>query len=72
MINSPMVENVNGTDMLPFICELAVQHRLTIYLLGGKPELPNEMRNNLLIKIHGSRSLAFNTVTSTTKRTAQK
>ncbi len=50
MINSPMVENVNGTDMLPFICELAVQHRLTIYLLGGKPGIAERMRNNLLIK----------------------
>jgi N-acetylglucosaminyldiphosphoundecaprenol N-acetyl-beta-D-mannosaminyltransferase len=59
MIRSPILENVNGTDMLPFLCEAAVQNRLTIYLLGGQPGIAERMRNNLLVKYSRLKIVGF-------------
>ncbi len=33
-------ENINGTDMLPYLCAAAEDARLTVYLLGGRPGVP--------------------------------
>lgn len=30
-----LAENVNGTDLLPYLCREAVQNRLSVFLLGG-------------------------------------
>lgn len=30
-------ENINGTDMLPYLCAAAEEAKLSIYLLGGRP-----------------------------------
>ena len=35
-------ENVNGTDMLPFLCEAIDGARMGIYLLGGKPGVADD------------------------------
>jgi N-acetylglucosaminyldiphosphoundecaprenol N-acetyl-beta-D-mannosaminyltransferase len=37
MLGTPLRENINGTDMLPFLCEMAAGAKRSIYLLGGKP-----------------------------------
>jgi exopolysaccharide biosynthesis WecB/TagA/CpsF family protein len=34
-----LVANLNGTDMFPNLCELAVQEQQSLYLLGGRPEV---------------------------------
>ncbi len=37
ILNQNVRENVNGTDMLPFLCAAAEQAQLSLYLLGGRP-----------------------------------
>lgn len=37
MLGTPLRENINGTDMLPFLCEMAAAENRSIFLLGGKP-----------------------------------
>jgi len=50
ILDTPLKENINGTDMLPFLCEMAVENNSSIFLLGGKPGVPEDMRSNLLKK----------------------
>jgi exopolysaccharide biosynthesis WecB/TagA/CpsF family protein len=35
LLGNPLKENVNGTDMLPFLCEMAEQRGLSLFLLGA-------------------------------------
>lgn len=44
ILKTPLAENVNGTDMFPFICRLAREEGLSIYLLGGRPGVAEEMK----------------------------
>lgn len=37
MLGTPLRENINGTDMLPFLCSMAAAENRSIFLLGGKP-----------------------------------
>lgn len=37
ILNQNVRENVNGTDMLPYLCAAAEQAKVSIYLLGGRP-----------------------------------
>lgn len=37
MLNTPLKENINGTDMLPFLCRMAAARGEKVFLLGGKP-----------------------------------
>ena len=37
LLGTPLRENINGTDMLPFLCTMAAAEKLSIFLLGGKP-----------------------------------
>jgi N-acetylglucosaminyldiphosphoundecaprenol N-acetyl-beta-D-mannosaminyltransferase len=43
MLGSALKENVNGTDMLPFLCEMAKRRGLKFFLLGGKPGVADKM-----------------------------
>lgn len=47
MINRPMCENVNGTDLLPFLCEMALSEEVGLFLLGGKPGVAVTMSEKL-------------------------
>jgi N-acetylglucosaminyldiphosphoundecaprenol N-acetyl-beta-D-mannosaminyltransferase len=47
MIKTPLRENVNGTDMLPFLVQAAVNHSFSIFLLGGKPGIAAAMKLKL-------------------------
>lgn len=38
MAGKAFVDNVNGTDMLPVLCDQALRAGKTVYLLGGVPE----------------------------------
>jgi N-acetylglucosaminyldiphosphoundecaprenol N-acetyl-beta-D-mannosaminyltransferase len=39
MKGTPMLENVNGTDLFPRLCERAADERLALYLLGARPSV---------------------------------
>ncbi|MCK4983245.1 MAG: WecB/TagA/CpsF family glycosyltransferase, partial [Victivallaceae bacterium] len=48
MLQVGLRENVNGTDMLPFICQMAVENNYSIYLFGAKPGIAAMMRQKLM------------------------
>ncbi|NTW62744.1 MAG: WecB/TagA/CpsF family glycosyltransferase [Chlorobiaceae bacterium] len=37
MLGTPLRENINGTDMLPYLCKMAAAKGYSVFLLGGKP-----------------------------------
>lgn len=43
----PLVDNVNGTDLLPVLCQHAVAAGIKIFLLGGKPGIAAAAATNL-------------------------
>lgn len=47
MLKNPLLENINGTDMLPFLCELMSARKYSLYLLGAKPGVAEQMKKNL-------------------------
>jgi len=50
IINNPLRENLNGTDLFPSICSLAQQHSYSIYLLGAKEGVAKKVKEELLLK----------------------
>ncbi len=50
IINNPLRENLNGTDLFPSICSLAQQHSYSIYLLGAKKGVAEKVKEELLLK----------------------
>ncbi|AOS84171.1 N-acetylmannosaminyltransferase [Chlorobaculum limnaeum] len=52
MLGTPLCENINGTDMLPFLCEMAASQKRSIYLLGGKPGVA-EKAGDAIAQNHG-------------------
>ena len=65
MINVGLKENVNGTDMLPFICQMALDNNYSMYLFGAKAGVAALMRRNLVetypsLRIIGERNGYFN------------
>ena len=64
MMNIGLRENLNGTDMLPFICEMAVKNGYSMYLFGARPGVAALMREKLLeiypvLRIAGERNGYF-------------
>lgn len=63
-------ENVNGTDMLPHLCQATIEKGLSIYLLGAQEGVAAQMAANLklkypTIKIVGVRNGYFSQQNST-------
>ncbi|PKH03012.1 glycosyltransferase [Psychromonas sp. MB-3u-54] len=54
-IGVQLKDNVNGTDMLPYLCKAAVAKGLSIYLLGGKPSIAKATAQNLCQQYPGLR-----------------
>lgn len=40
---TPIVDNVNGTDMLPLLCKLCIERGYSLFLLGAKPGVDERM-----------------------------
>ena len=40
IFNQHIRENINGTDMLPYLCAATEEAGLSLYLLGGRPGVP--------------------------------
>lgn len=53
IMGEQVVDNVNGTDMLPLLCELALKHHFSLYLLGAKPGVAAKMKQKLEKKYQG-------------------
>jgi len=43
----PKNENVNGTDLFPRLCEMAATEKLSLYFLGAKPGIADQMKDNV-------------------------
>jgi N-acetylglucosaminyldiphosphoundecaprenol N-acetyl-beta-D-mannosaminyltransferase len=52
MLGTPLRENINGTDMLPFLSSMAAEEKQTIFLLGGKPGVA-ELAATSIAQSHG-------------------
>jgi N-acetylglucosaminyldiphosphoundecaprenol N-acetyl-beta-D-mannosaminyltransferase len=55
MLGFGLKENVNGTDMLPFLCRMAVDNGYSVFLFGAKPGVAALMRDKLLEAYPGMR-----------------
>jgi N-acetylglucosaminyldiphosphoundecaprenol N-acetyl-beta-D-mannosaminyltransferase len=47
IMGQEVLDNVNGTDLLPRLCDLAVKNDFSLYLLGAKPGVAAKMKMNL-------------------------
>ncbi|MCK4957238.1 MAG: WecB/TagA/CpsF family glycosyltransferase, partial [Candidatus Cloacimonetes bacterium] len=50
ILNNPIVDNVNGTDLLPLLCQECEKNKRSLFLLGAKPDIAKQMQGNLLTK----------------------
>lgn len=65
LIGKNLRDNVNGTDLLPLLCQRAVKNSYKIYLLGAAPGIVEQMGKNLQssypgLDICGTRNGFFN------------
>lgn len=58
MIGRALRENINGTDMLPYLCRVAAREQYSIYLLGGRQGVAEKMADRIeaefAVKIAGT------------------
>jgi len=52
MLGTPLRENINGTDMLPFLSTMAAEEKQSMFLLGGKPGVA-ELAATAIAQGHG-------------------
>lgn len=52
MLRTPLKENINGTDMFPFLCEMAATREYSLFLLGGRPGVAEEMARRIQDRFH--------------------
>lgn len=50
ILKTPLLENVNGTDMLPYLCELSENKSYSLFLFGAKPGIAEKMKKKLVEK----------------------
>ena len=55
MIGERLAANLNGTDLLPRLCELAATNGFSLYLIGAKPGTAERMKTNLEARYSGLR-----------------
>jgi len=47
IMGNTLIDNINGTDLFPLLCERASQHHFSLYLLGAKPGLAAKTQQNM-------------------------
>ncbi|MCH9670709.1 MAG: WecB/TagA/CpsF family glycosyltransferase, partial [Gammaproteobacteria bacterium] len=50
LLGRPVIDNVNGTDMYPLLCERLEQEGLSVFYLGGQPGITEEVVRRTKIK----------------------
>jgi|GEM_PF-379584 len=50
ILGKPVRDNVNGTDMLPLLCEMAESNGYSMYLLGAAEGVAETMKTKLVLK----------------------
>lgn len=59
MRGNKMLDNLNGTDLLPHLCEFSLNNKKKIYLLGAMPGVANKMKKNLESSYPGIEIVGF-------------
>lgn len=59
MSGGKMAANLNGTDLLPHLCEFSIKNKKKVYLLGAKPGVAEKMKNNLEASYPGIEVVGF-------------
>ncbi len=49
----PLTYNLNGTDLIPEVCKEVGKHKLSVYLLGGKPGVADDVARKLQVTCPG-------------------
>lgn len=52
-LGTHMLDNLNGTDLYPKLCEAAAEQGLSLYLLGGQPGIAERTARNTLTELPG-------------------
>ncbi|MEM7252244.1 MAG: WecB/TagA/CpsF family glycosyltransferase [Pseudomonadota bacterium] len=47
MVGTPVLENVNGTDMFPILCARLADEGISVFLLGGEPDVNEKVVNKV-------------------------
>lgn len=47
ILGDTVVDNINGTDLFPLLCERSSQRHFSLYLLGAKPGLAAKVQQNM-------------------------
>jgi N-acetylglucosaminyldiphosphoundecaprenol N-acetyl-beta-D-mannosaminyltransferase len=55
MLNTPLQENVNGTDLFPRLCRAAQEQGRSLYLLGGRPGIAERVQERMIREFPGLR-----------------
>ncbi|MDM7986143.1 MAG: WecB/TagA/CpsF family glycosyltransferase [Smithella sp.] len=50
---TPFVDNVNGTDMFPHLCEVCICNGLSMYLFGARPGIADIMKQKIEQRYNG-------------------
>jgi len=53
LFNNGLVDNINGTDLFPLICERLAQTEHSIFLLGAEPGVADAVAENMIQKYPG-------------------
>jgi len=53
IMGQQVIDNINGTDLLPRLCELALARDYSLYLLGAKPGVAAKMKHHLETQYQG-------------------
>ncbi|MGQ4645945.1 WecB/TagA/CpsF family glycosyltransferase [Lyngbya aestuarii] len=53
LLGTPLVHNLNGTDLVPALCKAGAAKNLSLYLLGAKPGIAEEAAIKLTEKYPG-------------------
>ncbi len=43
VLGTPLIDNVNGTDLYPWLCQLSQEHKCCFFLLGAEPGVAEKM-----------------------------
>ena len=53
LLGTPLLHNLNGTDLVPALCRAGAERGLSVYLLGSKPGVAEEAATNLTRRYPG-------------------
>ncbi len=59
MLHVSLRDNVNGTDMFPFLCQAASKNNLSLYFLGSRAEVVSKMVADVKLKYPGLKIAGF-------------